>query len=146
MVCPPVGAKTCGLNKREVQYEMRISAPFGIFFCLFLPLISLPADVSEDHVYQCVGPSGTALYTDRDRPGCQAMALASLAIAPSRAYSVLDGKAAGNFLRPFPEDWFDNTTPVGSMRNRMLNGGLSGSMVRTVGSITMPLSAPCGTQ
>lgn len=107
--------------------SMRISAPFGIFFCLFLPSISLSADVPEDHVYQCIGPSETALYTDRDLPGCQAMALASLTIAPSRAYLFSDGTAAGSFLRPFPEDWFDNTAPVGSMRNRMANGGLYGT-------------------
>jgi hypothetical protein len=53
------------------------------------------------------------------------MALNSLTIAPARTYSIAPNSSY-NLLRPFPLDWHDNTAPIGSMRNRLIQDGLYG--------------------
>jgi hypothetical protein len=99
------------------------------FWCVVGALIlSLPAMASatDSPVYQCPGPSGTLLYTDRELSDCRPITLSSLTIAPSRTYSESVSSPSYNRLRPFPADWYDHSAPVGSMRNRLMQGGLYG--------------------
>ena len=90
--------------------------------------VSFPALVfaTDSPMYQCPGPSGTLLYTDRALSDCQPIALGGLTIAPARTYPEAVSSTSYNRLRPFPTDWYDHSAPIGSMRNRMMQGGLYG--------------------
>jgi hypothetical protein len=101
----------------------RHSVLLWIVVGLGLSATSSSAEAAAD-VYQCAGPNGTALYTDRDRPGCQALVLDSVTLAPSRFPAQAEKGTTG--LRPFPESWFDYSAPVGAQRHRMAPGGLYG--------------------
>jgi hypothetical protein len=91
-------------------------------------VLTLPsiASATDSPVYQCPGPSDTLLYTDREQSGCRPVALSSLTIAPSRAYSESVSSPSYYRLGPLPTDWYDHSAPVGSMRNRMMQGGVYG--------------------
>ena len=54
---------------------------FGAMAVLF-PSLASASDQLDSSVYQCPGPSGDALYTNQKRPGCEAMNLPELTIAP----------------------------------------------------------------
>lgn len=84
------------------------------------------ASATDSPVYQCSGSSGAVIYTDREQSGCRPMALGSLTIAPSRTYSDAVSSPSYTRLRPLPTDWYDHTAPAGSMRNRVMQGGLYG--------------------
>lgn len=90
-------------------------------FVIGIVILSLPSITSANDVpvYQCPGPSDTILFTNKEQEGCRPMALAPLTIAPTRTYpdSVT---SPGYSLRPFPMDWYDHTSPVGSLRNRII--------------------------
>jgi hypothetical protein len=96
--------------------------PFSILAGVLI--LSLPsiASANDFPMYQCPGPSNTVLYTNIEQPGCRPTALGSLTIAPARTYSnAVDGRSSSS-LRPFPTDWYDDTAPIGSMRNSLMRG------------------------
>lgn len=81
--------------------------------------LSLPSMVSatDPVVYQCPGPSNTILYTNSEQSDCRPMTLGALTIAPTRTYSTsLDSQNS------IPLDRYDYTAPIGSMRNRLIQG------------------------
>lgn len=91
-------------------------------------ILSLPvmASATDSPVYQCPGPSGTVLYTDRMPSDCHPITLRALTIAPTRTDADSLSSPNYNRLRPFPTDWYDQTAPIGSMRNRLTRNGLYG--------------------
>ena len=92
---------------------------------IFVPSLSPASDQLDSSVYQCPGPSGGALYTNQKRPGCEVMNLPELTIAPDRD-AIQSNNTTPYGLRPFPSDWFDYDGSVGSLRNRLAQGGLYG--------------------
>jgi hypothetical protein len=92
---------------------------------MFIPSLSLASD-QPDFVYQCQDPSGTVLYTNKERPGCEVMSLPALTIAPAQSVVPQSNNAMPYGLRSLPSDWFDYDGSVGSLRNRMTQGGLYG--------------------
>ncbi len=98
---------------------------FGAMAVLF-PSLSSASDQLDSSVYQCPGPSGNALYTNQKRPGCEAMNLSELTIAPDRGTATQSNNATPYGLQRFPSDWFDDAGSVGSLRNRLTQGGLYG--------------------
>ena len=85
-----------------------------------------PASDQPGSVYRCQGPSGTDLYTNKERPGCEVMNLPALTIAPEGSTVLRSNNAMPYGLRSFPSDWFDYDGSVGSLRNRLTQGGLYG--------------------
>ena len=92
---------------------------------MFVPSLSLASD-QVDFVYRCQGPSGTDLYTNKKRPDCEVMRLPELTIAPDRGAGPESNNAMPYGLTSFPSDWFDYGGSVGSLRNRLTQGGLYG--------------------
>ena len=94
-----------------------MSRPLRILvgICVF----SLPSMVSatDSTVYQCPGPSNTILYTNRADLDCRPMALGTLTIAPTRTYP-----PSVDHPNSIPSDRYDYTAPIGSMRNRLVQG------------------------
>lgn len=83
--------------------------------------LSLPSIVSatDSAVYQCPGPSNTILYTNSEQSDCRPMTLGALTIAPTRTYST-----SIESPNSIPSDRYDYTAPIGSMRNRLVQGHL----------------------
>ena len=93
---------------------------------MFVPSIPLECVELVSIMYRCLGPSGTYLYTNKTQPGCEVMILPELTIAPHRAADMRSNNTMFYGLRQFPSDWFDYAGSVGSLRNRLTQGGLYG--------------------
>ena len=93
---------------------------------MLVPSLSLASDQLDSSVYQCPDPSGDTLYTNKKQPGCEEMSLPELTIAPDRRAATRSNIPAPYTLRPFPSDWFDYAGSIGSLRNRLTQGGLYG--------------------
>jgi hypothetical protein len=90
---------------------------------IFVPSLCLASDDFDSTVYRCEGPSGVDLYTNKKQLGCEVMSLPLLTIAPNRGAAMSSNKAMPYDLAPFPPDWFDYDGSVGSLRNRLTQGG-----------------------
>jgi hypothetical protein len=90
-----------------------------------VPSLSSASD-RLDSLYRCQGPSGIDLYTDTERPGCEMMNLPPLTIAPTQSAVPRSNNTMAFGLRQVPSDWFDYDGSVGSLRNRITQGGLYG--------------------
>ena len=93
---------------------------------MFVPSLSLASDQLDSIAYRCQGPSGIDLYTNKEQPGCEVINLPELTIAPDRGAAAPPSIPAPYALRPFPSDWFDYAGSIGSLRNRLTQGGLYG--------------------
>ena len=93
---------------------------------IFVPSFSVASDDLEATVYRCEDPSGVDLYTNKQQPGCEAIRLPALTIAPKRASVTPSHKAMPYGLRPLPSDWFDYDGSIGSLRNQLTQAGLYG--------------------
>lgn len=93
---------------------------------MFIPSLSLASDQLDSIVYQCQGPSGTDLYTNKRQPGCEVLNLPELTIVPHRAADMPSNNTALYGLRQLPSDWFDYAGSVGSLRNRLTQSGFYG--------------------
>lgn len=93
---------------------------------MFVPSLSLASDQLDAIVYRCQGPSGTDLYTNKKQPGCEVMNLPELTIAPHRTAAMRSNNTTLYDLRQVPSDWFDYAGSIGSLRNRLTQGGLYG--------------------
>lgn len=91
-----------------------------------LLVLSLPptASAMDSAVFQCPGPSNTILYTNREQSDCHPMTLGPLTIVPTRTYSTSIDSLSYSSLQPFPSAGYDYTSPIGSMRNRLVQGYL----------------------
>ncbi len=56
-----------------------------ITLTVLLPIsaIAQAVESSENEMWECPGPDGTSLYTNKERPGCQPKELRPLSIVPS---------------------------------------------------------------
>jgi hypothetical protein len=73
---------------------------------------------SDVEMWECPGPDGTALYTNKERPGCQPKALRALSIAPSLPDTSLSPSSGGSTYQPPPKTKdFSYDTPIGALRN-----------------------------
>jgi hypothetical protein len=93
---------------------------------IFAPSLSHASDQLDSNVYRCQRPSGTDLYTNKKQPGCEVMNLPELTIAPDRRTIPGSNTPPPYGLRQFPSDWFDYAGSIGSLRNRLTQGGLYG--------------------
>ena len=93
---------------------------------MFVPSPSLASDELNSTVYQCPGPSGTVLYTNQQRSGCEEITLPELTIAPTQSADLRSNGAMPYGMRTFPSDWFDYAGSVGSLRNRLAQSGIYG--------------------
>ena len=93
---------------------------------MFVPSLSSASDQLDSSVYKCPGPSGEALYTNKEQPGCEEMTLPELTIAPDGGAIARSTPPPPYGLRQFPSDWFDYAGSIGSLRNRLTQGGLYG--------------------
>ena len=69
-------------------------------------------------MWECPGPEGTVLYTNKERPNCQPKALQALSVVPSLPHLPLP-PSIGNFpsqQSPATND-FAYDTPIGALRN-----------------------------
>ena len=71
-------------------------------------------------MWECPGPDGTSLYTNKERPGCQPKELRPLSIVPSNPDTAFSTSKETTFHRvdePYRTEGFSYDTPVGAMRN-----------------------------
>ena len=99
---------------------------FLVVIAMFVPSLSSASDQLDSSVYKCPGPSGDALYTNKKQPGCEEMSLPELTIAPDRGTITRSNTPPPYGLRQFPSDWFDYAGSIGSLRNRLTQGGMYG--------------------
>lgn len=96
---------------------------FVIALAVLLPIsaIAQAVESSESEMWECPGPDGTSLYTNKERPGCQPKELRPLSIVPSIPDSGIlstSGDATiHHYDDPYRADAFSYDTPVGAMRN-----------------------------
>ncbi len=93
-----------------------------ITLAVLLPLsvIAQPVESSESEMWECPGPDGTSLYTNKERPGCQPKELKPLSIVPSIPQSErlsTPRDATPHYDDPYRSEAFSYDTPVGAMRN-----------------------------
>jgi len=75
-------------------------------------------EASPVEMWECPGPEGTTLYTNKERPECQPKVLKALSVVPSMADTVFSPSVNGPSLRPAPaaKD-YSYDTPIGALRN-----------------------------
>jgi hypothetical protein len=95
---------------------------FALSFCCFLlgsPSLLIASTDAE--VWQCPGPDGTPLFTNKERADCQAMDLKPLSIAPSLPeigdHPISRGLGTQHYDSSVPGDAFSYDTPAGALRN-----------------------------
>mgnify|MGYP001264626011 CR=1 FL=1 len=85
---------------------------------LLLASSAQAAESSEIEMWECPGPDGTTLYTNKERPGCQPKTLKALSVVPPLPELPLLPPAGGyptpQTVRP---DWYSYDTPIGALRN-----------------------------
>ena len=69
-------------------------------------------------IWECPGPEGTVLYTNKERPNCQPKVLQALSVVPSPPDLPLPSLGGSSRSRQSPrtED-FSYDTPIGALRN-----------------------------
>lgn len=73
---------------------------------------------SPVEMWECPGPEGTILYTNKERPDCQQKALKALSIVPSLPDLPLAPSPGGSTYQPAPRaNDYSYDTPIGALRN-----------------------------
>lgn len=73
---------------------------------------------SPVEMWECPGPEGTILYTNKERPDCQPKALKALSIVPSLSDMPLNASSGSSIYQPAPRGKdFSYDTPIGALRN-----------------------------
>ena len=73
---------------------------------------------SPVEMWECPGPEGTTLYTNKERPDCQPKALKALSIVPSLPDLPLAPSPGGSTYQPAPRvNDYSYDTPIGALRN-----------------------------
>ncbi|CBK41168.1 exported protein of unknown function [Nitrospira defluvii] len=68
-------------------------------------------------MWECPGPEGTILYTNKERPDCQAKVLKALSVVPSLPDLPLTPPSGSTYLPPPKAKDFSYDTPIGALRN-----------------------------
>lgn len=85
---------------------------------LGLPLFADATESSAVDMWECPGPDGTTLYTNKERPGCQPKALQALSVVPSMPDMPFHPSNAGTIFQPGPRlPDYSYDTPMGALRN-----------------------------
>lgn len=73
---------------------------------------------SSVEMWECPGPEGTTLYTNKERPDCQPKALKALSVVPTMPDTVFPPSPNGLSPRQAPaaKD-YSYDTPIGALRN-----------------------------
>lgn len=73
---------------------------------------------SSVEMWECPGPEGTILYTNKERPDCQPKALKALSVVPSLPDMPISPSIGGSTYQPVPKTKdFSYDTPIGALRN-----------------------------
>ena len=73
---------------------------------------------SPVEMWECPGPEGTPLYTNKERPECQPKVLKALSVVPSMPDTIFPPSTNGPSLRPAPASKdYSYDTPIGALRN-----------------------------
>jgi len=73
---------------------------------------------SPIEMWECPGPEGTILYTNKERPDCQPKVLKALSIVPSLPDTTFSPSTGGSTNQPTPKAKdFSYDTPIGALRN-----------------------------
>ena len=73
---------------------------------------------SSVEMWECPGPEGTILYTNKERPDCQPKALKALSVVPSLPDMPISPSIGGSTYQPVPKAKdFSYDTPIGALRN-----------------------------
>lgn len=85
---------------------------------LFLQPSAQAFESSTVDMWECPGPEGTILYTNKERPDCQPKALQALSVVPSLPDFHLPSSSgySPSRLSPNTQD-FAYDTPIGALRN-----------------------------
>ena len=97
--------------------------PIRVVFAIFAAslLLAQPAQATEStavDMWECSNSDGPTLYTNKERPGCQAMTLATISTVPSWPEVTLRPSTGGAIYEPtpgVPDYAYD--TPMGALRN-----------------------------
>ena len=88
---------------------------------LQISAIAQAVESSENEMWECPGPDGTSLYTNKEHPGCQPKELRPLSIVPSLPdqgmLSTSGNATIHRYDDPYRTEAFSYETPVGAMRN-----------------------------
>ncbi len=92
-----------------------------VFAILAASLLYTPSvhavEASPIDMWECPGPEGTILYTNKERPDCQAKVLRALSVVPSLPDLPL-APPRGSTYEPTPKAKdFSYDTPIGALRN-----------------------------
>ncbi len=73
---------------------------------------------SPVEMWECPGPEGTILYTNKERPDCQPKVLKALSVVPSLPDTAFSPSPNGSTYQPTPKAKdFSYDTPIGALRN-----------------------------
>lgn len=91
----------------------------AILVASFTPAPSVQAiESSPVEMWECPGPDGTVLYTNKERPECQPKVLKALSVIPSLPDTVFSPSTNGSSSEPAPRTKdFSYDTPMGALRN-----------------------------
>lgn len=85
---------------------------------LFLAPGVQAVESSDVEMWECPGPDGTTLYTNKERPGCQPKVLRALSIVPSLPDTPFFPSSGGSTYQPTPRmKDFSYDAPIGALRN-----------------------------
>lgn len=88
---------------------------------LFLSSPAFTSASNEAEVWQCPGPDGTPLFTNKEQAGCHAMELKPLSISPTlpemAGHPFSGGSTIQHYDAPSQSDTFSYDTPAGALRN-----------------------------
>ena len=76
-----------------------------------------PMESSAVEMWECPGPDGTILYTNKERPGCQPKVLQALSIVPSLPEMQFRPPGNSTYHSPSEPHDFSYDTPMGALRN-----------------------------
>lgn len=85
--------------------------------CFILTGPSFTIASTDAEVWQCPGPDGTPLFTNKERAGCQVMELKPLSITSSLP------EMSDHLNAPSAADAFSYDTPAGALRNSVPDWG-----------------------
>jgi hypothetical protein len=97
--------------------------PIGLVLASFVAILGLPlfahaTESSTVDMWECPGPDGTILYTNKERADCRPKALQALSVVPSMQDMPFRPSNAGGNLQPGPgRPDYSYDTPMGALRN-----------------------------
>ena len=85
---------------------------------------------SSVEMWECPGPEGTILYTNKERPDCQPKALKALSVVPSLPDMPISPSIGGSTYQPSPKTKdFSYDTPIGRVAQFIADPGFRARLV-----------------